>query len=87
MTKANGGGRAGASGRLRGRLLMIGLALGTILLAPIGPAVAAAGDVTEFSAGITAGSGPLGIAAGSDGNLWFTEVTQHRVGRITRPAP
>jgi len=29
--------------------------------------------VTEFSNGITGGSEPYGIAAGPDGNLWFTE--------------
>ena len=42
-----------------------------------------AGVVTEFSAGITAGSGPYGIAAGPDGNLWFTEFDGDRIGRIT----
>jgi streptogramin lyase len=29
--------------------------------------------ITEYSAGITAGSLPSGIAAGSEGALWFTE--------------
>jgi hypothetical protein len=38
--------------------------------------------VTEFSAGITAGSGPSGIAGGPDGNLWFTEYNGDRIGRI-----
>jgi streptogramin lyase len=33
------------------------------------------GTVTEFSAGITQGSQPWEIAAGPDGNLWFTERT------------
>jgi streptogramin lyase len=51
-----------------------------------------AGVVTVFRAGITnCGSGrgypgvpgPIGIAAGSDGNLWFTESHCGRVGRIT----
>jgi hypothetical protein len=41
------------------------------------------GTVMEFSAGITAASNPLGIAAGPDGNLWFTEQTGNRIGRIT----
>jgi streptogramin lyase len=37
--------------------------------------------VSEFAAGI---SGlPDGIAAGSDGNLWFTEFYGDRIGRIT----
>jgi virginiamycin B lyase len=47
------------------------------------------GAVTEFSAGISAvGSppddlGPYSIAAGPDGNLWFTEPSANRVARIT----
>jgi hypothetical protein len=41
------------------------------------------GAVTEFSAGITEGSSPSGIAAGPDGNLWFTEFNGNRIGRIT----
>jgi virginiamycin B lyase len=41
------------------------------------------GVVTNFSAGITPYSGPRSIAAGSDGNLWFTEQFGSRVGRIT----
>jgi IPTL-CTERM motif len=39
--------------------------------------------VTEFSSGITAGANPVGITAGPDGNLWFTEVSGNRIGRIT----
>jgi hypothetical protein len=38
--------------------------------------------VTEFSNGITAGSRPVGIAPGPDGNMWFTEQAS-RIGRIT----
>ena len=41
------------------------------------------GVVTEFSAGITAGAQPVGITAGPDGNLWFTEYSGDRIGRIT----
>jgi len=41
------------------------------------------GALTEFSAGITAGSGPFDITAGPDGNLWFTEHEGDRVARIT----
>ena len=33
--------------------------------------------------GITANSGPSGITAGPDGNLWFTEHDGNRIGRIT----
>jgi streptogramin lyase len=42
-----------------------------------------AGVVTEFSAGISAASAPGGIAAGADGNLWFTEPDGTRIARIT----
>jgi virginiamycin B lyase len=42
--------------------------------------------VTEFSAGISAGAGPYGIAAGPDGNLWFAEDLGNRIGRITTGA-
>ena len=42
-----------------------------------------AGDITEFSSGLTMNSGPLGIAAGADGNLWFTESGKPAIGRIT----
>src|ERR1700687_3806642 len=39
--------------------------------------------VTEFSTGITAGAQPWAITAGPDGNLWFTEISGNRIGRIT----
>ena len=39
--------------------------------------------ITEFSAGITGGASPAGIAAGPDGNLWFAEVNGNAIGRIT----
>src|ERR1700730_2867726 len=38
--------------------------------------------ITEFSIP-TAGSSPVGIAAGPDGNLWFTEFSGNKIGRIT----
>ena len=51
------------------------------------------GVVTEFGTGITVGprpgdvtagpSGPTGISAGPDGNLWFLEGANNRIGRIT----
>jgi streptogramin lyase len=41
------------------------------------------GQVTEFSSGITAESGPSGITKGPDGNMWFTEETGNAIGRIT----
>jgi streptogramin lyase len=43
----------------------------------------ATGALTEFgaSAGMSSGAGPFGIAAGPDGNLWFTEAS-HTSGKI-----
>ena len=41
------------------------------------------GVVTEFSTGITSGAHPANIAAGPDGNLWFTERSTNSIGRIT----
>jgi len=35
--------------------------------------MAQAQTVTKFSAGISDGAAPFSIAAGPDGNLWFTE--------------
>jgi len=45
--------------------------------------VAHAVQITEFSTGISAGAEPYGIAAGPDGNVWFTELGANRIGRIT----
>src|SRR5436190_20192265 len=38
--------------------------------------------ITEFNVP-TAGSQPLWIASGPDGNLWFTETSANKIGRIT----
>ena len=40
------------------------------------------GDVTEFG-DTTPGGRPRGIAAGPDGNVWFTEGQGDRIGRMT----
>lgn len=42
-----------------------------------------AGTITEFSTGLTAGGGLVGITAGPDGNLWFTEESGNKIGRIS----
>jgi sugar lactone lactonase YvrE len=39
--------------------------------------------VTEYTAGLTPGSDPTAIAAGPDGNLWFTQPSKPGIGRIT----
>ena len=45
--------------------------------------VSAGGSLTEFTAGLTAGSDPADVAAGPDGAVWFTEpgVTD-AIGRL-----
>ncbi len=53
------------------------------LLASLGLAAPGnATSITEFTP-LIANSGPTGIVAGPDGNLWFTEYYGDRVGRIT----
>src|SRR5262245_32963137 len=46
------------------------------------PVGAQSGPLTEFSLP-SANSGPSGIVAGPDGNVWFTEISGNRIGRIT----
>jgi streptogramin lyase len=46
------------------------------------------GSVTEFPLPVApdeadAGAGPVAITVGSDGNLWFTEESGSRIGRMT----
>jgi streptogramin lyase len=52
-------------------------------IARIGPA----GEVTKFPVGAQSAAGtpasPEGIAAGPDGNIWFTEAGAGRIGRMT----
>jgi hypothetical protein len=45
------------------------------------------GQVTEFTAGLTLNSGPNRIAAGPDGNLWFTEFADPGGSGGSRRAP
>src|SRR5262249_9434631 len=47
--------------------------------------ITTAGVLTEFSAGLTPGAVPGGIATGPDGNLWFTEIQGNRIGRLDLP--
>jgi streptogramin lyase len=51
----------------------MGSAIAVLVVAPA-TGLAAAGDVTEFSAGISKGSAPLAITNGPDGNMWFTQA-------------
>jgi streptogramin lyase len=45
-------------------------------------ASAPVGAFTEFTVP-TASSSPTAIAAGPDGNLWFTEASGNKIGRVT----
>ena len=46
------------------------------------PTLAAAQTITEYAV-TTSSSGPFGVAAGPDGNLWFAEIFANKIGRIT----
>jgi streptogramin lyase len=61
---------------------MSSVAAALALCAAAGADRADAIAVTEFPLPV-ASSGPLGIAAGPDGNVWFTETAGSRVGRVT----
>ena len=39
--------------------------------------------ITEFGENTFAGAMIYGITAGPDGNLWFTELSANKVGKIT----
>ena len=79
-------GEEGKMARMRSgvaRRIVSATVAAAVVVVASAPVFAATGDVTEFSAGITPGSQPQGIAVGPDGNLWFTEPAGHRIGRIT----
>src|SRR4051794_10691346 len=59
--------------RRRRRAGLVGLALAGTMLAPATSAEAMTPTIREFNSGVTAGRIPSSIAAGPDGNLWFTE--------------
>jgi streptogramin lyase len=66
------------SHRARGSVLPAVLA-GIFLLPTL---LRASGPITEFPVPTT-DSGLQGIAAGSDGNLWFCEINRNKIGRAT----
>ena len=43
----------------------------------------AAPKIVEYGTGISAHATPVGIAAGPDDNVWFTEADGNRIGKIT----
>src|ERR1700691_3444743 len=72
-------------GRVCGVRRSLFVALGVLLSSLLGVGTAVAnplGQVTEFAIP-TGNSVPEGIAAGPDGNLWFTEGEWSKVARIT----
>ncbi|MGH6796672.1 MAG: virginiamycin B lyase family protein, partial [Methylocella sp.] len=62
--------------------LFAGLLSLLIFGATLTAALALSGMIIEFPIP-TAGSEPVGITAGPDGNLWFTESHGNNIGRIT----
>ena len=52
---------------------------GSIYSSPLAPG---SGTIIEYTLPTSNGS-PLGIAAGPDGNLWFTEFNASKIGKIT----
>ena len=62
-------------------LVLLGLVLGEVLSMAASPAYAVK-RITEYPIP-TPSSVPEDIAAGPDGNLWFTESTGNKIGRIT----
>jgi streptogramin lyase len=75
----------GHGSRARGRfscVLVAALTVAGVVLAGSPSAGAATGDITTFTDPGGNVSGPRGIAAGPDGNLWFTSGSNNRIGRI-----
>jgi streptogramin lyase len=60
------------------RLLARGISTCVLVLAAValsaGSAVAFTPTISEFSTGLNPDAGPVGIAAGPDGNLWFADL-------------
>jgi|GEM_PF-1164116 len=66
-----------------GWILLVCLLALSAVVAPEMAGAASGAKITEFSAGITGIAMPTGIAAGPDGNLWFTESMTSKIGMIT----
>src|SRR6266508_3770137 len=64
-----------------GRVVLILVSVG-VLIGITGVPAEATKRITEYSIP-TAGSVPIGIVSGPDGNLWFTESIGKKIGRIT----
>jgi len=73
--------RSGWQSRLTALLTALIACVGLLSLSTA-PAWAVAGTITEFPTPTGSGD-PFGIAAGPNGNLWFTESQGNKIGRIT----
>ena len=71
--------------RVLGTLIVL-VILAVLMLSASAGTADPLGRVTEFSTGLPAGSRPGWIAAGPDGNLWFTDA-DGAIGRIGSGAP
>jgi len=67
---------------MRGAGRLITLSVATLAAALLASTAATAVTVTEFPIP-TLNSGPYDIVSGPDGNLWFTEDSENKIGRIT----
>ena len=70
--------------RLRTTTLALAGAVALALVAPSAGTAATPGQVKEFAIP-TAASMPFDILTGPDKNLWFTEETANKIGRLTPP--
>jgi streptogramin lyase len=55
--------------------------------AQVGQVAPGLGPITQFKPGISGTMGPREIAMGADKNLWFTNETNNKVGRLTVDPP
>ena len=69
---------------MRARATRVAVALvAAVVMVGASGAFATVGDITTFTDPAGNVSFPLEIAAGPDGNLWFTNFANGRIGRIT----
>ena len=59
------------------------LALLCVLTVAAPSVLALSGKIREFPITTAINSQPVGITAGPDGNLWFTEIASNNIGRIS----
>jgi hypothetical protein len=67
--------------------LIVTVMLAVVALSPPAATADPVGQITEFSSGLVPGSSPGWIAAGPDGNLWFTDYLNSETSAIGRITP